>query len=124
MKKSLKLLAYAVVILVLAGVIYVAFRPAPIAVEIGTIQAGPMQVTVDEQGETRSHDRFVVAAPVSGRLLRVLHHDGDAVSRNDVVATLAPTPLTPAADEFLQGPSGVVLPALLERLAATRAVRR
>ena len=35
-----------------------------------------------------------------------------------------PTPLTPAADEFLQGPSGVVLPALLERLAATRAVRR
>ncbi|HEX9116055.1 MAG TPA: NAD-dependent deacylase [Anaerolineae bacterium] len=32
-----------------------------------------------------------------------------------------PTPLTPAADEFLQGPSGVVLPALYERLAAARA---
>ncbi len=35
-----------------------------------------------------------------------------------------PTPLTPEADEFLQGPSGAVLPLLYERLAAARAARR
>src|SRR5512138_1624084 len=94
MKKPLKLLLYAATALVFAGVIYLAFRPASISVETGSVQSGPMQVTVEDQGETRSHDRFVVAAPVSGRLLRVLNHEGDAVAVNDVVATLAPTPLS------------------------------
>jgi NAD-dependent deacetylase len=32
----------------------------------------------------------------------------------------APTPLTSAADEFLQGPSGVVLPALVAALEKLR----
>jgi HlyD family secretion protein len=94
MKKSPKLILYVVAALVLAGVIYIAFRPGSIAVEVGTLVSGPMQVIVEEQGETRSHDRFVVAAPVSGRLLRVLSHDGDTVAANEVVATLAPAPLT------------------------------
>lgn len=94
MKKPLRLVSYAGAALLFAGIIYLAFRPASIAVETGTVQSGPMQVTVDEQGETRSHDRFVVAAPVSGRLLRVLHHDGDSVAQNEIVAALAPTPLS------------------------------
>ncbi|HEU4624341.1 MAG TPA: efflux RND transporter periplasmic adaptor subunit [Steroidobacteraceae bacterium] len=94
MKKPVKLVSYAGPALVLAGIIFLAFRPAPIAVELGVVRVGPLQVTVEEQGETRSHDRFVVAAPVNGRLLRILHHDGDAVSEGEVVATLAPTPLS------------------------------
>ncbi len=94
MKRSLKVSVYVAAGLILAAVVYLAFRPAPIAVEIGTVENGPMQVTVEEQGETRSHDRFVVAAPVNGRLLRILSHDGDPVAENEVVATLAPTPLT------------------------------
>jgi HlyD family secretion protein len=78
----------------LAAVLFFAFRPEAIAVETGGALVGPMQVTVEEQGETRSHDRFVVASPVNGRLLRVVHHDGDAVRANEVVATIAPVPLS------------------------------
>ena len=94
MKMPLKTVVYGVAAAVLAGVVFMAWRPESIAVETGPVLVGPMQVTVEEQGETRSHDRFVVAAPVNGRLLRVLHHDGDAVGVNDVVATIAPVPLS------------------------------
>lgn len=77
--------------LALAGLL---FRPAPLRVDIGHVEKGSMQVTVDEQGETRSHDRFVVTAPVAGRLTRIELHDGDAVQENQVVAQIAPLPLS------------------------------
>lgn len=70
------------------------FRPVPLRVDIGHMIKGSMQVTVDELGETRSHDRFVVTAPVAGRLARIELHDGDAVKQDQVVALIAPVPLS------------------------------
>ena len=70
------------------------FRPDPLRVDTGQVQKGGMQVTVDEQGETRAHDRFVVTAPVAGRLTRIELHDGDAVRQNQVIAQIAPLPLS------------------------------
>src|SRR5512145_3131437 len=67
-------------------------RPEPLQVDTGQVQQGAMQVTVDEQGETRAHDRFVITAPVAGRLARMALHDGDAVRKNQVVAQIAPLP--------------------------------
>lgn len=82
---------------VLAGVLLVFFavRPRPVRVELGTVGIGPLQVTVEEQGETRSRDRYVVAAPVAGRLLRIGLREGDPVAPDEVVATIAPMPLAP-----------------------------
>lgn len=70
------------------------FRPVPLHVDIGKVETGSMQITVDELGETRSHDRFVVTAPVAGRLTRIELHDGDAVKQDQVVAQIAPIPLS------------------------------
>lgn len=70
------------------------FRPEPLRVDTGKVTKGSMQVTVDEQGETRAHDRFVVTAPVAGRLMRIELHDGDAVQKTQVVAQIAPLPLS------------------------------
>jgi len=70
------------------------FRPEPLRVDTGQVQKGAMQVTVDEQGETRAHDRFVVTAPVAGKLARIELHDGDAVQKNQVVIRIAPLPLS------------------------------
>ena len=50
-----------------------------------------MQVTIDEEGETRVRDRFVVSAPVSGRSQRIELEPGDTVVRGKtVVARLIP----------------------------------
>lgn len=43
-------------------------------------------MTVDEEGRTRVRDRFVVAAPLAGRVLRIELDAGDPVKRGDVVA--------------------------------------
>lgn len=80
----------------LAAIALVAFwvRPAPVAVDVGHVETGGMQVAIDEQAETRSHDRFVITAPVAGRLSRIALHDGDPVKENEVVALIAPVPLS------------------------------
>ncbi len=70
-----------------------AFRPAPIAVDIGQVTQGPLQVTVDAEGKTRVQDRYVVAAPVAGRLQRIDLEAGDAVDAGIIVAQIDPLPL-------------------------------
>jgi HlyD family secretion protein len=67
-----------------AGLILLFFllRPSPISVESAKATTGLMRVTVDEDGETRAHDRFVVAAPIPGRLLRVELEEGDKITED------------------------------------------
>jgi multidrug efflux pump subunit AcrA (membrane-fusion protein) len=52
-----------------------------------------MQVTVDEEGETRVRDRFVVSSPVAGRVQRIELEPGDRVPEGAVVALVVPAPL-------------------------------
>jgi HlyD family secretion protein len=69
--------------------------PSPIAIEVASVDQGPLRLTIDEEGESRAHDRFVVSAPVSGRLERIELHDGDFVRKGAVVASIYPAPLNP-----------------------------
>jgi HlyD family secretion protein len=71
------------------------WRPRPIAVDVATVRRGPMVVTVDEEGETRVRERYVVAAPTSGRLLRIALDEGDLVAAGAAVARIEPAPLDP-----------------------------
>lgn len=68
-------------------------RPVPVLVEVAKATRGPMRTTVDEDGETRARDRFVIAAPIPGRLLRIALEDGDPVRENQAVAVIEPLPL-------------------------------
>jgi HlyD family secretion protein len=79
----------------IAALGWLAFAPRPVPVETATVQRGPLEVTVDQQGEVRVHDRYVVAAPVAGKLVRVGLHDGNSVKAGQVVAELEPAPLDP-----------------------------
>ena len=99
--------------LVCAGALVLALRPDPVPVETARVSIGALEVTTEEQGETRAHDRFVVAAPVAGRLIRVLLRDGDTVSEHQVLATIAPLPL-----------SGQERDELRARIAAAEAIQR
>lgn len=82
-------------LVVLAAIAVWALLPEPIQLEIGEARRGPMRVTVDQQAEVRVHDRYVVAAPVPGKLVRVDLHDGAPVTKGQVVAVLEPTPMDP-----------------------------
>ena len=79
------------------GVLYWAFRPKPILVETGTVTEGPLQAVVEEDGRTRVRDRYVVSAPLSGRVLRLSVKAGDQVKTGGPVATLLPS-LPPLLD--------------------------
>jgi HlyD family secretion protein len=50
---------------------------------------------VDGEGKTRVRDRYVVAAPVAGRIQRITLRRGDAVEKGQVVALIETLPLTP-----------------------------
>lgn len=67
-----------------------AFRPAPVPADFAAVERGGLLVTVDEEGETRVRDRFVVSAPLPGRMLRVELEPGDAVAAGRTLATLQP----------------------------------
>jgi HlyD family secretion protein len=87
LKNPRLLAAIAVVALILA----MAFWPGTAEIDGASVVRGPMQVTIDEEGETRVRDRFVVSAPVAGRVERIELEPGDPVVRGKtVVARLRP----------------------------------
>lgn len=72
------------------AILAVALWPETVEVEVATVSRGPLVVTVDEEGRTRVRERFVVSAPVTGRVLRIELEPGDRVQRGEVVARVQP----------------------------------
>ena len=70
-----------------------AFRPPPIPVDVAEVKRSDVIVTIDEEGETRIRQRYVVSAPVGGRLRRINLDEGDRVSQGQVIAQIDPLPL-------------------------------
>ena len=66
--------------------------PQPVPVETATVTKGRFVASVDEDGKTRVRERYVVAAPLAGRLTRVALKAGDKVASNDIVAAIMPPP--------------------------------
>jgi HlyD family secretion protein len=81
----------ALLLLAAAGIAW-SLWPRPLAVEISQVTKGRFIATVDEDGKTRIRERYVVAAPLTGRLTRVRLKAGDRVNAGDVVATVLPSP--------------------------------
>lgn len=68
-------------------------RPEPLALDLAVAVRGPLRQSLHAEGKTRVRDRYVVAAPVTGRLDRTHVRVGDSVVAGAVLASLAPTPL-------------------------------
>lgn len=69
-----------------------ALMPKPIRVQTATVTHGRFVAFVDEDGKTRIRDRYVVTAPLAGRLTRVRLKAGDVVNADETIATILPTP--------------------------------
>lgn len=75
-----------------------AFAPRPVEVELATAALGRFEATIDEDGRTRLADRYVVSAPLAGRVARIGLREGDPVEAGAAVATITPL-LSPLLDE-------------------------
>lgn len=72
-----------------------ALAPRPVMVDAVAAGRGPLTGTVPADGVTRVRDRYVIAAPITGRLARIERHPGDPVARGEVLLSLEPAPLDP-----------------------------
>lgn len=78
--------------LVVAGVIWLALRPAAVPVSLATAKRAHLAVTIEEEGRTRVRERYDVSAPVDGWAPRIRFEAGDRVSAGEVLVALEPTP--------------------------------
>lgn len=79
------------VAVVLVAAFVLALRPSPLVVDLEKVSRGPLRVTLDEEGETRVRERFVVSAPAAGRVLRIEMEPGVPVRAGvTVLATIRP----------------------------------
>lgn len=83
---SQRVFVIVVVLIVLAAVTF-ALLPQPVAVDVAEIRRGPLVVTITDDGRTRIRERYVVSAPLSGRLVRIQLKPGDAVVAHETQLT-------------------------------------
>jgi HlyD family secretion protein len=99
---------------IVAVILAVALWPSALEVEVARVERGPMQVTIDEEGETRVRERFVVSAPVMGRVERIELEPGDRVRRGKTVVAR----VTPAAAPLIDPRTQAELTAAVEAARA------
>ena len=83
--------------LIIAGVFalvaaggYWLLRPRPILVETAPVLEQKFTIIVEADGRTRVRDRYVVSAPLAGRIPRSTLREGDEVKAGQVLTTIAP----------------------------------
>lgn len=75
---------------VLGAIVY-GLMPTPVEVDLATVEKGSIRVTVDQDGKTRIREKYVVSAPLAGRLLRIELEPGDEVTAGEtLLASIEP----------------------------------
>jgi HlyD family secretion protein len=95
----LRRLVVGITVAALLGLVAWGFWPKPVLVETAAVTRGPLTVRVSEEGKTRIRNRYVVAAPVAGRMRRVPLKAGDEVTAGDTLLTA----IVPTAAPLLDG---------------------
>jgi HlyD family secretion protein len=92
------------------------FRPSPIAVDLGQAERGPLLVSIQEEGQTRVRDMYVVSAPIPGRMRRIGLEAGDPVTADKTVIAQ----IEPSDPAFLDSRSAAEARAMVDAAAASR----
>ena len=79
--------------LAVAALLAWVLRPTPVDVDLVPATEGALELTVREEGETRVRDRYIVTAPVAGRLERLSLQEGQAVEAGTEIAHVDVLPL-------------------------------
>jgi len=87
-----RILAWGTLGVIALVLIALAMKPRPVPADIARVVRGPMEVTLEHEGKTRVRDRFIVSAPVPGRVHRITLEPGDPVQAGfTVLATFEPS---------------------------------
>jgi HlyD family secretion protein len=92
-----RLVLWSVLGLLVVSGLFFSFRPASVPVDLMEVGAGPLMVTLGDEGETRVRDVFVLSAPVAGQLRRIELDAGDAVTAGETMVA----GIEPADSSFL-----------------------
>ena len=76
-KRSVRI---ALVVAGLGAIGFWAFRPQPVPADFAAVLRGPLEVVVEDEGRTRVRDRYVISAPLPGRMGRIELEPGDPVA--------------------------------------------
>jgi HlyD family secretion protein len=76
--------------IVVVGLFVAAIIPKRVQVDMVQVDRGNLLVTVDEDGQTRVKDRYVIDAPLDGHVGRIDLRAGDPVEEGAVVARIVP----------------------------------
>jgi len=60
-------------------------------VEVAAVVLGPFEQTIVDDGKTRVRERYLISAPLAGRVERISLEEGDTVRAGEAVALLSPT---------------------------------
>lgn len=82
-----RILFWSVMLALLAGGLFFAFRPRPVPVDLITVKPAHFVQGIDDEGETRVRDVFKLSAPVTGRSTRIALEVGDQVKAGKTVVT-------------------------------------
>jgi len=97
-----------------------ALRPRPVPVDTAAVTRGPLVVAIQETGKTRVKDRYLVSAPATGRVSRLVLEPGDVVREGDTLAEISPT-LSPLLDQRTRAETEARLGAALSALGQSKA---
>lgn len=78
----------ATIVLVLVILIGLSLQPQPVGVDVAQVTRGDLLVTIDDEGQTRLKDVYVVSAPVAGQVRRIDIEAGDSVVAGDTILAL------------------------------------
>ena len=78
-------LGWLLILATLTTVVALSFRERPLLVDVAKVSRGPMDVRVEEDGQTRIREKYVVSTPLAARLSRITLEVGDAVKKDVTV---------------------------------------
>lgn len=111
------------IVLVLLVLVVIMSQEKPMSVTTTTIARSTMAVQLTAQGEVRMHDKFTIAAPISGRFERIMLHEGDAVTRGMTLGRVFPPSLDVRQHENLRAQTRAAEAALQEGRARLEQIK-
>lgn len=116
MRKLRRLLLQLIAVVVVVGLLGYSFWPRPLEVDAARAVRGSLRVTVDEDGKTRIKERYIVSAPLAGRLQRIALRAGDPVMAGETLLAV----IEPSDPDLLNDRSRAEIEARVKAAETTR----